>query len=69
MNKKQLEETILKITAIRDNVRDNLYDIECYLEVAYSEIDAGMHSKSMAEDSMDDLDSILEKLKEEYTNV
>lgn len=68
MNKKQLEKTILEITAIRDNVRDNIYDIECYLETAQSEIDAGIHSKSMAEDSIDDLDNILEKLKEELIN-
>tara|TARA_R100000234_G_scaffold110475_1_gene82870 strand:+ start:556 stop:765 length:210 start_codon:yes stop_codon:yes gene_type:complete len=68
MNKKQLEKTILEITAIRDNVRDNLYDIESYLETAQSEIDAGMESKSMAEDSMDDLDNILETLKEELAN-
>ena len=65
MNKKQLEKTILGITAIRDNVRDNLYEIECELEQAQSDIEEAISQMSMAEDSMSDLDSILEKLKEE----
>ena len=69
MNKKQLEKLILEITAIRDNVRDNLYSMDSELEQAKSDIDEAMHQMSMAEDSMDDLDSILEKLKEEYINV
>ena len=68
MTKKQLEKTILEITAIRDNVRDNLYDIEGELEQAQSDIDEAISQMSMAVDSMSDLDSILEKLKEELTN-
>ena len=65
MNKKQLEKTILEITAIRDKVRDNLYDIENELEQAQSDIDEAITQMSMAEDNMSDLDNILEKLKEE----
>ena len=68
MTKKQIEKNILGLTAIRDNVRDNIYNIECELEQVQSDIDEAISQMSMAEDSMSDLDSILEKLKEELTN-
>ena len=63
MNKKQLEKTIVAITTIRENVRDNLYDIESVLETAQSEIDEAIHLKTMAEDSMSELDDIIDTFK------
>ena len=68
MNKKQMEKTILDITTIRENVRDNLYNLESELEQAQSDIDEAINQIAMAEDSMGDLDRTLETLKEELTN-
>ena len=68
MNKKQMEKTILDITTIRENVRDNLYNVESELEQAQSDIDEAISQIAMAEDSMGDLDRILETLKEEVSN-